>query len=99
MSPNSATDQRTEVLKFWRHVFGGERGLLWVWTGVRGEDGKIPQKTIKESSFDYPSAATAAAEWAFEKTEEGREVYFCCHLLQKPRRIKENAARVAALWG
>jgi hypothetical protein len=31
--------------------------------------------------------------------EDGRDVYFCAHLLTRPRRIKENAADVRALWG
>jgi hypothetical protein len=88
-----------EIRKFWRHIFGGESGLLMVWTGTRNEDGGIPGETIRSNVFNYPKADKAAAEWALSKSEEGREVYFCVHLLSGPRRIKENAAPVRSLWG
>jgi hypothetical protein len=84
--------------KFWRHVFGGERGLLQIFTAKRN-NGTIDRETLKSNCFNYPTAASAAAEWALKKSEEGREVYFCAHLLTKPQRIKENAAQVHSLWG
>jgi len=99
MEATKATHKSAEVLKFWRHLFGGERGLLWVWTGIRDAEDQVPRETIKQNSFNYPNAAAAAAKWALEKSEEGREVYFCAHLLTRPKRIKENAASVHALWG
>lgn len=85
-----------EVLRLWRHLFGGERGRLHLFTGTRGGDGL---EDVREAHFNYPKAADAAAKWALEKSEEGREVYFCAHLLTAPKRIKENAAAVHALWG
>jgi hypothetical protein len=97
-SPETTGDTQEEALRLWRHLFGGGRGLLWVWTGIRDEHGKIPPTTIKENGFAYPKAAASAAQWALVKAGEGREVFFCCHLLDKPRRIKENASSVAALW-
>lgn len=87
-----------DVRKFWSHVFGGEHGLVQVWTGARGSGGEIDKETIASRCFDYPKAAKAAAGWALAKSEEGREVYFCAHLLTAPRRVKENAAEVRALW-
>jgi hypothetical protein len=99
-----AEQRHTEELvagleKFWRHVVGGGQDLLQIWTGVRGGDGAIDRATIKFNNFSYPKAAEAAAQWALEKSEEGREVYFCCHLLKHPRRVKENAAAIHCLWG
>jgi hypothetical protein len=70
-----------------------------VFTGVRDVGGRIPKETIRESYFNYPKAALEAAKWALEKSDEGREVYFCVHLLTKARRIKENACEVSTLWG
>ena len=99
-----AEQQRTDelldnILKFWRHVFGGERDLLQIFTSKRGSAGTIDRATIKSNFFAYPKKAEAAAKWSLEKSEEGREVYFCAHLLTDARRIKENAAAVHCLWG
>ena len=79
------------ALKLWRHVFGGERGLM----AICHRDGP----DFRTRYFEYPRSATAAADWALEKTEEGHDVYFCAHLLTKRRRIKENAQEVRTLWG
>lgn len=97
--------QHGEIERFWRHLFGGQRGLLHVFTGARdGATGEIPKGTITTRNFEYPGASERAAEWALEQSDEGREVYFCAHLLAaKPgaatRRVKANAAPVRALWG
>lgn len=99
MIPNAEQIDTGEVLKFWRHVFGGQRGLLHIWTGIRDEAGRIPRETIVSNNFNYPTADRSAAEWALSKAEEGREVYFCVHLLSAARRIKDNATPVRALWG
>src|SRR5215211_2704273 len=87
------------IQKFWRHLFGGERDLVQVFTGERSNSGAIDRETLKSNCSAYPKAAEAAAEWALQKSEEGREVYFCSHLLTKPQRIKENATEVLSLWG
>ncbi len=93
-------DSRPErIEKLWRHVFGGGRGLLQVWTGSRDAHGAIPRENVKDAVFTYPKAARSAAEWALKQAEQGREVYFCAHLLTEHRRIKENAAAVHTLWG
>jgi len=99
-----AEQQRTDELldniqKFWRHIFGGQRDLLQIFTAKRGSDGTIDRATIKSKFFAYPKAAEAAAKWALEKSEEGREVYYCSHLLTEARRVQENAAAVHCLWG
>ncbi len=89
----------TEIERFWRHVFGGERGLLHIFTAERAADGGLPRDGIAFKNFEYPSAAKSATTWALEKAGEGREVYFCVHLLSAPKRVKANAARVHTLWG
>jgi len=88
-----------EITQFWRHVFGGERGLLHVWTATRDANNKIDRRSIVSSNFNYPKTAREAAEWALKKSSAGREVYFCAHILNHPRRIKENAGPVRSLWG
>src|SRR5215208_3665089 len=87
------------ILKFWRHIYGGQRDLLQIFTAKRGSDGTLDQATIKPNFFAYPKKAEAAAKWALEESEEGREVYQCSHLLTEPCRVKENAAAVHCLWG
>jgi hypothetical protein len=84
------------ALKLWRHIFDGERGLLHIWSAIRDEDGRLVKP--KSANFNYPQAAAAAAEWALEQSNKGREVYFCAHLLTSPERRKENAGAVHALW-
>jgi hypothetical protein len=75
----------------WHLVFGDERGLLAI---CHTDD-----PNFRTQFFNYPTAADKAAEWALEKAQNGREVYFCAHLLTNPRRIKENATAVHTLWG
>jgi hypothetical protein len=97
-SETAFADNGKGIQKLWRHLFGGQRGLLMVWTIVRDDQGETSEETIRSNVFNYPGAAEEAAEWALEKSEEGREVYFCTHLLNGPRRVKENAAPVRTLW-
>lgn len=89
-------DMRSEALKFFRHVFGGQRGILAVWTAKRiGKD----MNEERTRFFEYPSKAEEVLSHALEESEAGREAYFCAHLLTGRRRVKENAGEVAALWG
>ncbi len=99
MIPEKTPERIGEIRKFWRHVFGRERGRLMVWTAKRDADRKIDQETIVFNNFNYPAAAESAAAWALDKAGEEREVYFCAHLLTAPKRIKNNAAPVLSLWG
>jgi RepB DNA-primase from phage plasmid len=87
-----------DALKLWRHIFGGERGLLCIFTAARGENNRIRRESIQEQYFNYPKAAQSAAAFALEKSAAGREVYFCAHLLTAAKRIKENAAEARAAW-
>src|SRR5918998_3851424 len=91
-TPDSADSSKT----LWRHAFGETRGLLQVFTGIHDGTGKLQH--LKENFFNYPDAVESAAEWALAKSDEGRQVYFCAHLLKVPRRIKENAAKILTLY-
>jgi hypothetical protein len=94
-----ATDSvYTDTLKLWRHIFGGERGLLCIFTAARGQNNRIRRESIQEHYFNYPKAAQSAAAFALEKSAAGREAYFCAHLLTAAKRIKENASEARAAW-
>ena len=62
-----------DVIRFWRHLYGGQRGLLQIWTAERGPDGSVDRQSIAANFFDYPEEAQEAAAWALEKAEEGRD--------------------------
>src|SRR4051812_32796360 len=98
MTESTTETRHTEITRFWRHLFGGQSGLLLVWTGIRDENGEIPGDTIRERFFNYPKAAQSAATWALEKSKDGREVYYCAHLLTASKRKKLNASEVRSLW-
>jgi P4 family phage/plasmid primase-like protien len=88
-----------DTQKFFRHVFGGQRGLLCIVTAVRAEDGKWVEDSNRARYFDFPGELEQACEHARAESQQGREAYFCAHLLTDKRRIKENAGSVITLWG
>jgi hypothetical protein len=88
-----------DTIRFWRHLFGGQRGLLAVWSAQRESAAEVNEDSTRTRYFDYPAKAEAAASYALEEAGVGRETYFCAHLLTSNRRIKENAAPVITLWG
>jgi biotin operon repressor len=79
------------AVELWQHIFGDERGLL----AICHSDGQA----FKTTFFNYPDSAQQAAEFSHEKAQAGRNVWFCCHLLTTPQRLKENATAVRTLWG
>jgi RepB DNA-primase from phage plasmid len=89
----------TDTLKLWRHLFGGQSGILAVFSGRRTGQKEIDRESAKTRYFDYPAKAESALSHALEESESGREAYFCAHLLTARRRTKENAAPALALWG
>jgi hypothetical protein len=89
-STAGATSERV-----WQHLYGGERGWLAILDAERKGDKLEDAET---NYFPYPKAAAKAADYALKRSAEGREVYFCAHLLTERRRKKENAAPVRALW-
>src|SRR5215208_6850069 len=96
-------DPRTgDILKLWNHLFEGLEGYLCVSSAVRDvdEDGN-PTKDLtgfRDEFYQYPEQAKTAAEDALFKSAEGREVWFCTHLLTKKERKKQNAVHVQALF-
>jgi hypothetical protein len=90
MAQNSRADRTQPALDLWEHLYRKERGLLAICHKV-GED-------LRTQYFNYPDAARTAAKHALEKSDKGHETWFCAHLLTSPRRVKENAASIGALW-
>jgi hypothetical protein len=88
-----------DTLKLWRHLFGGQSGILAIWSAQRTDDREINKGSAKTRYLDYPGKAEDALSYALEESESGREAYFCAHLLTAHRRTKENAAPALALWG
>ncbi len=91
----SASKALYQAQELWHHIFGDERGLLQIFTAER-VDGRLTNP--KDAYYNYPDAAEAAAGWALEKSEQGREAYFCAHLLTAPKRRADSAGGVRALW-
>jgi hypothetical protein len=87
------------VERFYRHLYGGESGLMAMFSGTRGPDGELEKDSPRTRYFDYPQKIARAVAHAAAESEAGREVWHCAHLLTKGRRVKENAAPVRTLWG
>jgi len=88
------------VRTLWRNLYGGDEagGYVGLFCGVRQfpRNGKLLDP--RSAYFEYPRRAREAEAWCLARSAEGREAYFCAHLLTAARRIKENAAPVLALW-
>lgn len=81
----------------WNHIFGDTPGLLAVWSGRRVpgvRDLAEPTTTY----YEWPRRASAASAQLDRESDAGREAYVCAHLLTEDRRIKENAAKMLALY-
>jgi hypothetical protein len=94
-----------EAEQLWHHLFAGVGGgYLALFTGSRPApvtDGRNERSGLIKpvtQYYRYPDQLKAALTWATSQAAEGREVYFCAHLLTDKRRIKKNAAPIAALW-
>jgi hypothetical protein len=91
------TEQEDAREKFYRHLFGGQHGLLALFSGVRMPDGDVKKTSTRY--FDYPASIGGALAHATKESDAGREVWHCAHLLTGKRRTKKNAAPVVTLWG
>ena len=80
-----------------RHVYGQEQGIIAIFSGRRVEGNDLDNLTTK--FFHYPDDLDTAITYAYEESDDGREAYYCSHLLTTDRRKKENAAPVCTLWG
>lgn len=82
----------------WKSLFEGScGGYLGLFSAVRPSSG-VRLSDCRSAYFEYPKRLLEAEEWCLAHSEEGRETYFCAHLLTKRRRIQEHAAPVLSLW-
>lgn len=82
----------------WEHLYGDASGVLALFSGVRVEPGSKELEETRSAYLDYPRRAWEAEELCRRWSSEGREVYFCAHLLTAGRRVKENAAPLQSLY-
>jgi len=84
----------------WEGLYeGGEAGsFVGLFCGTRPAPGSGKLLDPRSAYFEYPRRVREAKAWCLRRSEEGREVYFCAHLLTARRRTKEHAAPVLALW-
>ena len=82
----------------WESLFGGSPGgYLGLFSADR-PDSRAGLFDCRSAYFEYPERLLEAEEWCLARSGEGRETYFCAHLLTKRRRIQEHAAPVLSLW-
>lgn len=84
----------------WRSLYGGDEvgGYVGLFCGVRPSPGDGKLLDPRSAYFEYPGRDEEAEAWCLARSAEGREAYFCAHLLTAARRIKRNAAPVLSLW-
>ena len=82
----------------WAHIFGESAGILAIFSGKRLEPGSKRLDDRRTHYLDYSRETGRAEELCRRLSEEGREVYFCGHLLTARRRVKRNAARLSACY-
>ncbi|MGE3598878.1 MAG: DNA-primase RepB domain-containing protein [Dehalococcoidia bacterium] len=95
-----ASRHTTAALVLWRRIFDGERGYLYVFSGVRPAPGVKTLLDVHKAMYPYPQSIGNAEQWLIEESNEGREVYAGAALFVDPKRggNRENAARVRAAW-
>jgi hypothetical protein len=84
----------------WESLYGGGEvgGYVGLFSGVRPAPGDGRLLDPRQAYFEYPGRAREAEAWCTRRSSQGREVYFCAHLLTARRRTKGRAAPVRALW-
>lgn len=84
----------------WRRIYGGGEtcGYMGLFCGTRPAPGSGELLDPRSAYFEYPHRIREAEAWCTRRSAEGREAYFCAHLLTVRMRIKEYAAPVLALW-
>ena len=89
----AATATVYQTLRLWGHIYGDERGILAISYARRTQEG-----AFQTDYFEYPEGAQDAVDRAAVLSEGSYDVWHCAHLLTSRRRVKENAAPVAALY-
>jgi hypothetical protein len=87
-----------EMLELWDHVYGGQRGILASFSGLRSTVGNGSLEEVRSAFFSYPDQGPEASDWLRREALTGRDVYVGAHLFRAPRRTKDNAAPLAALY-
>ena len=82
----------------WEHIYGDLRGIVALFSGERAEPGAKRLAKCQSVFLQYPEEIAQAEHFCMGHSSEGREVYFCAHLLNRQRRIKANAAPLLALY-
>jgi hypothetical protein len=80
------------------HIYGDLIGIVALFSGERTEPGSRNLTNCQSAYFQYPEERAYAEHFCLGHTSEGRELYFCAHLLSRRRRIKANAAPLLALY-
>ncbi len=86
--------------ELWSSLYGGGDAECYIglFCGVRPTLGAGKLLDPRSAYFEYPRQLREAEAWCLARSAEGREAYFCAHLLTARRRTKERAAPVLALW-
>jgi hypothetical protein len=91
---NTPADNRAIAL--WEHTFADLRGYLCIAYYDRAAE------EMRQKFFRYPEDVERAQEFALYQSEQGRDAYFCAHLLQTVdgavKRRKTHAIDIRALW-
>jgi RepB DNA-primase from phage plasmid len=82
----------------WEHIYGDLSGAMTLLFGMRAEPGCRRLNGCRSAYFQYPEEIYDAERLCLRCSSEGREVYFCAHLLNRRRRIKANAAPLLSLY-
>lgn len=86
--------------ELWKSLYGdcGADRYVGLFCGVRPAPGAGKLLDPRPAYFEYPRQAREAEAWCLRRSAEGREAYFCAHLLTARRRTKGHTAPVLALW-
>ena len=87
-----------DMRSLWEHTYGDLSGTIALFSGERTEPGSKGLTNCQSAYFQYPEEIAQAEHSCLGHSSEGREVYFCAHLLNRRRRIKANAALLLALY-
>lgn len=87
-----------DAMRLFELLYGDGTGFVGLFSALRTAPGMKRTIVNRSAFFAHPGEVETIARWCLSEAARGREAYFCPHLLLDRRRIKENAAPVAALW-
>ena len=88
----TAPDYQETTVDLLNHVLGSGIGTVGVSSvSPAGSD-------WTDKFFDWPRQKDDAITWLQRESSEGRNAYFCTHLLTAKGRTKANATAVSTLW-